>query len=130
MSPETPPSRLEQISTHWPLIGDPLRFVLRYAPAIRRYLGAIVRNDHDADAVAQASVAGWPQKGPAPPQLTRGRFRDYLRSAVRNAALTHLRRKRPEQVAPALLESLAAPAAEDEAERQWRDGWRGSLLQR
>ena len=29
---------IDQISTRWSLIQDPVKFVMRYAPAIRRYL--------------------------------------------------------------------------------------------
>jgi hypothetical protein len=47
------PSLLEHISTHWSVVGDPLKFVLRYAPAVGRYVGALLRNAHDAEDVVQ-----------------------------------------------------------------------------
>ena len=58
--------RIEAIQTRWSLIrnahlaGQPESasearrlLVLRYAPAIRRYLGGIVRNDEDDDELSQ-----------------------------------------------------------------------------
>lgn len=41
------------ISTCWPTISNPVQFVRRYAPAIRRYLQAFLRNSDDADEAAQ-----------------------------------------------------------------------------
>ena len=40
---------LEEISTRWPLIRDPVQFVMRYAPAIQKYLEALLKNTHDAE---------------------------------------------------------------------------------
>src|SRR4051812_38713500 len=88
------PLFLEQISTLWPQVSDPGRFVLRYAPAIRRYLGAIIQDPHLLDDVLQDFLVHMVQHRFAPEQLSRGRFRDYLKSCVRNAALTALRKRR------------------------------------
>ena len=46
-------ANLSQISTRWPLISDPVQFVFRYAEPIQRYLGAIIKNPHDAEEVVQ-----------------------------------------------------------------------------
>ena len=48
-----PTPGLDQISTRWPAIKDPVQFVLRYAPAIQKYLAALLRDAHDAEDVAQ-----------------------------------------------------------------------------
>src|SRR5947209_2066938 len=97
--PQTPdpktPSVLEQISTRWPLISDPGQFVLRYAPAIRRYLGAMLRASDVVEEVIQDFFLRVLQHRFTPEQVSRGRFRDYLKATVRNAALTHWRRKPP-----------------------------------
>jgi RNA polymerase sigma factor (sigma-70 family) len=122
---------LEQISTRWPLISDPARFVLRYAPAIHRYLAALIKDSHLLEDVLQDFLLQMVQQRFEPEQVKRGRFRDYLKACVRNAALTALRRRRPVQADPALLTALADPDdPADEASRQWRDEWRQTLLAR
>jgi hypothetical protein len=51
--PARPAPGLDQISTHWSAIHDPASFTLRYAPAIRAYLLALLRDGHEADEAAQ-----------------------------------------------------------------------------
>src|SRR5262245_46246738 len=92
------PNMLEHISTCWPLISDPGLFVLRYAQAIQRYLGAMLRDPHAVEEVTQELLTRLLERQIAPEQVQRGRFRDYLKAVVRNAALTYLRR---EQARPA-----------------------------
>jgi hypothetical protein len=48
-----PRQGLALISTHWPLITDPMKFVLRYAPAVRAYLQVLLRQPADVDDVLQ-----------------------------------------------------------------------------
>jgi DNA-directed RNA polymerase specialized sigma24 family protein len=122
---------LDHISTHWPQINNPTQFVMRYAPAIQRYIAAIVRNPHDAEEVCQEFLAKVFQQGFDPGTITRGRFRDYLKAAVRNAALTHLRRPRPTMQDVDLLADLAAPNQSlNEADQVWNNQWRACLLER
>jgi hypothetical protein len=120
---------LEQISTHWPLIHDPLQFVLRYSPAIQRYLAAILPNPDQREEVVQDFLVRVLERGFVEERLTQGRFRDYLKAAVRNAALTFLRKRRPLQAGDELLAALAAPdAGTHAADRAWREQWRQTLL--
>jgi hypothetical protein len=119
--------RLDQISTDWTIIGDPPRFLLRYAAAIRSYLGALVKDEHDADEIAQEFLLRVVQKGFERASADRGRFRDYLKTAVRNAARTRLRRRTE---AP-LTEEVAARQAEDcTLEKRWLGDWQRCLLER
>src|SRR5436190_6181462 len=85
---------LEQISTHWPLINDPLKFVLRYAPAARRYLSALLKTPQDAEDVAQNFLLHMLEQPFRCEQIRGGRFRDYLKATLRNAAITHIRRRK------------------------------------
>ncbi|MBV9123781.1 MAG: hypothetical protein JO112_10525 [Planctomycetes bacterium] len=124
------PSLLEQISTHWPLISDPLQFVLRYAPAVRRYLAALIKNPPDAEDVAQNFLLRMMQQPFREGQVRSGRFRDYLKGALRHAALTHFRRARPLHGISADLDQLIAPQVESAAEAAWIAEWRQCLLQR
>jgi len=120
-------SPLDQISTRWVLIRDPEQFTLRYAPAIRKYLEAILRDPHEAAEATQEFVLKGLRLGMVDPDGLRGRFRDYLKRAVRNAALTHLRRKKPGGPLPG---QLADPRADTDADREWLAEWRRCVLDR
>lgn len=117
-------SLLDHITTHWSNITDPARFVLRYAPAIRAYLLSIQRRAGDSEDVAQDFLMRVLTRGFSEDQVTRGRFRDYLRAAIRNAAIDHLRKKRPATVDEDYLENECA------TEASWLDEWRGCLLEK
>jgi RNA polymerase sigma-70 factor (ECF subfamily) len=132
MSEANPPTVLEQISTRWPQVSDPAQFMLRYAPAIERYLLALLRDAHAVEEVTQDLLLRVVQRHFVPEQVTRGRFRDYLKSVVRNAAFSHLRREAARPVVGAAVELLADdgdhPASA--AEREWVARWRQCLLER
>jgi hypothetical protein len=126
-------SRLDQLSTHWGSLDEPRLFLVRYAPAICSYFRALIKNEHDAEEVSQefllrAVKLGFPSARP-----DRGRFRDYLKTAVRNAALTYLQRSRPAkledpvQSLSTLPDSGAPPAS---AEHEWLAEWQGCILAR
>jgi hypothetical protein len=121
---------LPEIATQWELVRDPAHVVMRYAPAIRRYFGVLIRNDHDADEAAQDFFLRIMRGGFSRARQERGRFRDYLAKSVRNAALNFLRNQRGPRAArvplPAALSS-EGPSAED---REWLLGWRRCLLRR
>ena len=125
-----PRSMLEQISTCWPSLGDPVRFVMRYAPAIRRYVAAIVPNEHDAEEVTQDFLVKVLEQGFRPENVSRGRFRDYLRGAVRHVAIDHLRRRRPELPGGAMLDQLSQTDPARQADRAFTAEWRQCLLNR
>ena len=126
--PEQPPSVLEHISTRWPLLHDPAQFVLRYAPAIRRYLGAILRDPDSVHDVSQAFLVRILEQRFVPPSNLRGRFRDYLKTSVRNAALAHGRQDRRQPIE--LVHEVADDSEPDEADRVWAEEWRQCLLER
>ena len=113
---------LEHITTHWPTVADPARFVLRYASPIRAYLISILRQAGDTEDVAQDFLLKVLSEGFFEDQVKRGRFRDYLRAAIRNAAITHLRKKKVSTISSEFLET----AADDPTD--WIDEWRQCLL--
>jgi hypothetical protein len=125
------PSRLDQISTRWSTINEPCLLLVRYAPAIGKYFHALVKNRDDAAEVTQnfllrAVKHGFPHANPC-----RGRFRDYLKKAVRNAARSYLERPRPVSSGDTPLEQLAG--AEDPTsrlEREWLSEWQRCVLDR
>ncbi len=92
-------SRLDGIQTRWTLLRQAHRgasldggqvadarraLVLRYAPAVRRYVSAMLRDDERADEVAQDAVVRLLKGDFAGADPDRGRFRDLLKTAVRN----------------------------------------------
>lgn len=117
-------SLLEHISTHWTMIADPAKFVLRYAPAIRKYLQRVLHGQADTDDVAQDFLTRVLTRGFSENQVKRGRFRDYLRAAVRNAAIDHLRTRKTATVDHQLLQEII----EDKDDSSWIDPWRSCLL--
>lgn len=121
-APQRDITLLDQITTHWSNIADPARFVLRYAPAIRAYLLSIQRRAGDSEDVAQDFLTRILTRGFSENQVTRGRFRDYLRAAIRNAAIDNLRKKRLATVSPDVLADVSAD------EDDWVGPWRSCLL--
>jgi len=134
LSPTDPcregPSILEHISTHWPVVGDPVQFVLRYSRAVRCYVAALIKNAHDADDVVQDFLMQAVGRPFSPEQIRRGRFRDYLKAVLRNAAITYYRRSARQPSATADLSSFPAPDDDGTADREWLAEWRNCLLQR
>jgi RNA polymerase sigma factor (sigma-70 family) len=124
-NPEQPALRLDQISTHWSMIDDPASFTLRYAPAIRAYLAALLEDGHEAEDAAQEFLLRVVEHGFGRADPDQGRFRHYLKTAVRNAALNRLRRKRP-----GLLGEAAAGLCDARAEAGWLGDWQRCLLDR
>ena len=127
-----PHSRLDQISTRWAVVNDPLQFMLRYGPAIQRYLGALIKNPHDAEEVLQDFLLRGLQRGFVRTENLRGRFRDYLKTAVRNAALSHFRHRQPALHADlnALQQVPAPEPAAIAADQEWSAQWRQCVLSR
>lgn len=118
---------LEQITTSWTLIQDPVKFTLRYGTAVQRYLEVLLKDRHEAEEVAQDFLLRVVKCGFATAQASRGRFRDYLRVSLRHAVITHLRRRR------SLLYGLdldLLPQASAEADACWQAEWQRCLLER
>ena len=111
---------LDQITTRWSQICDPLRFVMRYSQAIRAYLAAIFRNEDAAEEACQEFLAKFLERGLDSAVPDRGRFRDYLKISVRNTALAILRRKHETPVDPSQLEALATDTADDAWTLEWQ----------
>jgi RNA polymerase sigma-70 factor (ECF subfamily) len=127
---DSPQARLDQISTRWESVRDPVRFVMRYAPAIQRFLGVLIKNPQDAEEVSQEFLAGVLRRGFPPEADVHGRFRNYLIAAVRNAARAHFRRRVLLTRPTADLDRLPASGPESDMNREWLDSWRQCLLDR
>lgn len=133
-------SRLDAISTRWtllrkahgeasPTLADAARstLALRYMPAIRRYIGAIVQSDQDADDIAQDAMVRLLAGDFAGADPNRGRFRDLLKVAVRNMIRNRWAQQNRRRGASLDVAELAdEPDATDEA--CWLGQWRQGVL--
>lgn len=101
--PRTP--RLDEIATRWSLFrlahdGTPDHasaarnaFVMQYGSAVRKYVGAIVKDPQEAEELAQEVIVRLLRGDFAGANPERGRFRDLLKVAVRNMVRSHWSRK-------------------------------------
>jgi len=129
ISNDRPRAGIDQISTRWPLIQDPVKFVMRYAPAIQGYLGVFLKNPHDVEDVCQAFLLRVVERGVVDEGNLHGRFRDYLIATVRNAALAHLRRRPlPVHDGVPIAEIPNADAFEFPEDEEWLSRWRRVVL--
>ena len=131
-------SRLDAIATRWTLVRDAhaagrpqdaavarQALVLRYARSVRRYVGAMVKNADDADELAQEVVVRLLKGDFAGADPDRGRFRDLLKTAVRNMVHNHwakANRRRPAAV------DLDAVATDDRPDADWLGAWQQNVL--
>jgi RNA polymerase sigma-70 factor (ECF subfamily) len=122
---------LDQIETDWSMVYEPAHLVLRYAPAIQRYFNALIKHKHDAEEVAQEFFLWVTQHGLPRARRDRGRFRDYLKKVVRNAAINYLNRKQPPRHSD--YDLLNVPSPDDPrriSDQEWVVHWRHCLLKR
>ncbi len=136
--------RLSQIATRWTLVfqahtGPPEQVTAaqqalmhRYAGAVHRYLLGSLR-DPDAAADLDQEFALKFLRGEfhnADP--TRGRFRDFVKRALRNLMINHHRSRRrgPTSLDPAFDPADDDPGAEADFDAQFARSWRSELLAR
>ena len=132
--------KIEAIQTRWSLIrnahlnGTPETFaearrllVLRYAPAIRRYLGAIVRDTDEADELAQDLMVRLMRGDFGGADPAKGRFRDFLKMAIRNLARSSHSKSARRRTVEAELDTIPADANTDQDD-EWTRLWRKSVL--
>ncbi len=131
--------RIEAIQTRWSLIrnahlqgqpesaGEARRLlVMRYAPAIRRYLGGIVRDDEEANELSQDVMLRLMRGDFAGADPGRGRFRDLLKTALRNMVRTSWQKSGRRKTVDAELDLIGREDSAQDAE--WTAQWRKSVL--
>src|SRR5438552_5336388 len=124
-------ARLDEIGTEWAIIIDPARFVQRYAPAVESYLRALIKNPHDAEDAAQDFFMRVAKNGFVRARQERGRFRDYLRTAVRNSAISFLKRQqKSKQARFEAVQHVTSDKSIQAADEAWEAEWRRCLLDR
>jgi hypothetical protein len=109
-------SHLSRISTQSGLTVQDL--ALRYQRAIERFLRKVLRDD-DAAADLTQDILVKLLRGDFGRWEGRGRFRDYLKAAVRHAAIAHLKSSRK----PDVTAVDAVPEAGDSLDDLWDVEW-------
>jgi len=130
-------SRLDAISTRWTLLrkahgeesptaANAARgaLAMRYFPAIRRYIGAIVNQDQEADDVAQDVMVRLLSDDFAGADPARGRFRDLLKVAVRNM----IRNRWAQQNRRRPTDADVSNVADESDDACWVGQWRQGVL--
>lgn len=135
---EQGPPRLDAIATRWSLLRHAHRptdsaiearnaLVARYLQAIRRYVGALVPRDQEADDLAQDVVVRLLSGDFAGADPERGRFRDLLKVAIRNMVRNRWSHEKRRHGVELPAEGVASPQ-DAEAERCWVAEWRHRVL--
>ncbi len=135
-----PEERIEAIQTRWSLIrnahltgqpeaaGEARRLLLmRYAPAIRRYLGGIVRNENEADELSQDVMLRLMRGDFGGADPGRGRFRDLLKTAIRNMVRSSWQKSGRRRTVDAELDRIGNQD-ESAQDAEWTQLWRKSVL--
>ncbi len=124
-------ARLDEISTEWSIVHDPAQFIRHYAAPIERYVFALVKNRYDAEDIIQDFYARIAEHGFVHARQERGRFRHYLKAAIRNAVRDYLRRSRAHRKVwgPWERSSALEPSCPS-ADSEWLTEWRRCILQR
>jgi len=141
MGHQNQPSRLDRISTSWSLLAQAhagaqdtagvarALLVERYRGAVRRYLGAMLRDDEAADDLTQEFGLALIEGKLAKATPDRGRFRDYIKAVVVHLVSRH--RKQQKRLPRQSEADAQAPASKtDEAEQAFVQSWRDELLAR
>lgn len=135
-------SRLSRISTIWSMLDgqertsrgaqDPrLALIQRYQGAAYRYLLGAVRDPDAADDLFQEFALRAMRGAFGQADRQKGRFRDYLKTALIHLVVDYQRGPRRRMQA---LDNVAPPAGPDfdpdQSDRQFQESWRDELLAR
>jgi len=142
MSPADPEefvSRFDAQPTRWSVVqrahgnslvgGSEARqyLVMRYSPAIRKYVRAITRDEDQADEITQDVIVRLLQGDFAGADPQRGRFRDLIKMAVRNMLRNMWSKKKVRQTVDYDVTAVAQPSDIGE-DPVWDESWQRQLL--
>jgi RNA polymerase sigma factor (sigma-70 family) len=142
MDEEILQSRLSRISTMWDILMHSRRpspsaadqrwavLLQRYQGAIYRYLLGAVRDADAADDLFQEFALRCLQGAFRGADPHRGRFRDYLKTALFHLIVDYQKKqqKRPLPLNLEVAEPQAPPETPPESERRFLDSWREDIL--
>lgn len=145
MEEETKPSRLSNIVTDWDAVlaahqdgecseniaAARNRILMRYASCVRHYILGATRNPEVAEELSQEFALRFVRGDYKHADPSKGRFRDYLKTSVRNLVTDYFRKNSPDE-----LTMTAAERIEDEVgtkqfeglEAEFQQQWRRQLL--
>jgi RNA polymerase sigma factor (sigma-70 family) len=108
------------------------RLVLRYIGAVRRYLTWVLRDGETAAELAQEFAIRVLRGDFRRADPSRGRFRDFVRTAALNLVHDHHRRRRvrPASASPGVPEPAAPPEPSQEPDDEFLRSWRMELFSR
>jgi RNA polymerase sigma factor (sigma-70 family) len=131
--------RLDGIDTRWSLVrqahatGETTSaaqarsiLVMRYASAVRRYIGGILKDPDNTDDIAQEAIVRLLQGDFAGADPARGRFRDLLKTAVRNMIKNYWAKQNRRKPADADLNQFADST--DDRDKEWQAAWQKTVL--
>lgn len=133
--------RLDQVVTQWSLLrlahqptsldGPQARqeLLLRYRGAIRGYVAALLLNSSEVDDVTQDVLMRLLRGDFASADAMKGRFRDYLKIAVKNMVRTHWERQQRRSTVSLELENVAGQQTFDAEDDTWTNEWRQQLIE-
>jgi len=135
------PSRLDRISTSWTLLNQAKEgasdaaqvarrlLVERYRGAVRRYLGALLRDDDAVDELSQEFSLALIEGKLAKAAPERGRFRNYVKTVVVHLVGRH-RKKQQRLARVGEMKSDPVDASANEMDHAFLQSWRDELLAR
>jgi RNA polymerase sigma-70 factor (ECF subfamily) len=141
MNPADISNRLSQIQTRWTVVftahqeGDAAaraqsELAQRYLGAIYRYILGTVHDPHRADDLAQEFAVRLVRGDFRKATPERGRFRDFVKTAVRNMITDDLRKKRPHQLDSDYPEPAAPQETVVGSDETFLERWREELISR
>lgn len=131
--------RLDQIETQWSLLRlahQPIsvantqarqRVLLKYNRAIRAYTGALLQDENDADEVAQDVLIKLLQGNFSGADPSKGRFRDFLKVAVKNTVRSFWSQKQRRSALSLDQNQFAEPISGEESVLD--PTWKNTLLE-
>lgn len=139
---EDEPLHLSRISTEWDLVfqahnGPPSEvtaaqtaLLMRYAGAVHRYLLGTLRDPDVAAELDQEFALRFLRGDLHRADPSRGRFRDFLKRAVRNLMIDHHRRqaRRPRSLDANIPEPAAPDQEPADFDQVFLESWRKELL--
>jgi RNA polymerase sigma-70 factor (ECF subfamily) len=143
MEPEDHSARLSAISTRWTKLfqahqnageadrGILRELILRYYSAVYRYLLGALRDPAAAEELTQEFAVRFLRGDFKRADPERGRFRDFLKTALRNLLRDHWRKQASAGAPLDNSEPVAGDSAPtDDLDRAFLDGWREELFSR
>jgi RNA polymerase sigma-70 factor (ECF subfamily) len=145
MGPDDETARLSALRTRWTLLAQAhgadadaaetarRDLLLRYHRAVYRYLLGMLREPAAAEELAQEFAVRFLRGDFRNADPGRGRFRDFLKGALRHLACDHWRRRSrsPAALGEDQAEECAAPGGDpDDLDRPFLEHWREDLLAR